>query len=229
MDASSRRADMPLATSFTTSSSRSVRRRARRARTGRGLRTSLRRNAQPVRDDSISVPNGLGLTTGLRWSARPGVVRVPSCTGSSDPLEPAVFRDEVVSGRWVPRHRSRGCAGARRRSGSWARYWTGSPLAARVLADHPDLRQRLIAAIVPQALRSTVEHSLATLPTSTIPFVIGLIGLLFSGTGVVFSAYQALNHVAAVRHRFRAGFLSRHVTETVYRQELRPVLQGAPR
>jgi hypothetical protein len=95
-----------------------------------------------------------------------------------------------------------------------------------VLADHPDLRQRLIAAIVPQALRSTVEHSLATLPTSTIPFVIGLIGLLFSGTGVVFSAYQALNHVAAVRHRFRAGFLSRHVTETVYRQELRPVLQG---
>jgi membrane protein len=28
---------------------------------------------------------------------------------------------------------------------------------------------------------------------------------------VVFSAYQTLNHVAAVRHRFRAGFLSRYV------------------
>jgi membrane protein len=64
---------------------------------------------------------------------------------------------------------------------------------------------------VPRALRSTVEHSLATLPTSTIPFVVGLIGLLFSGTGVVFSAYQTLNHVAAVRHRFRAGFVSRYV------------------
>jgi membrane protein len=87
----------------------------------------------------------------------------------------------------------------------------GVAILSRVLADHPDLRQRLIAAIVPQALRRTVEHSLASLPTSTIPLVVGLIGLLFSGTGVVFSAYQTLNHVAAVRHRFRAGFVSRYV------------------
>jgi len=87
----------------------------------------------------------------------------------------------------------------------------GVAVLSRVLADHPDLRQRLIKEIVPQALRSTVEHSLATLPTSTIPFVVGLIGLLFSGTGVVFSAYQTLNHVAAVRYRLRAGFLSRYV------------------
>ena len=87
----------------------------------------------------------------------------------------------------------------------------GVAVLSRVLADHPDLRQRLITAIVPQALRSTVEHSLATLPTSTIPFAAGLIGLLLSGTGVVFSAYRTLNHVAAVRHRFRAGFLSRYV------------------
>jgi len=64
---------------------------------------------------------------------------------------------------------------------------------------------------VPQALKSTVEHSLTTLPTSTIPFVVGLIGLLFSGTGVVFSAYQTLNNVAAVRYRCRAGFVSRYV------------------
>ena len=87
----------------------------------------------------------------------------------------------------------------------------GVAVLSRVLADHPGLRQRLIAEIVPQALRPTVEHSLATLPTSTIPLVAGLIGLLLSGTGVVFSAYQTLNHVAAVRHRFRAGFLSRYV------------------
>jgi membrane protein len=64
---------------------------------------------------------------------------------------------------------------------------------------------------VPPALQPTIEHSLATLPTSTIPFIAGLIGLLFSGTGVVFSAYQTLNHVAAVRHRRRAGFVSRYV------------------
>jgi membrane protein len=82
---------------------------------------------------------------------------------------------------------------------------------SRVLADHPDLRQRLITAIVPQALRPTVEHSVTTLPTSAIPFAAGLIGLLFSGTGVVFSAYQTLNHVAAVPHRLRAGFVSRYV------------------
>ena len=87
----------------------------------------------------------------------------------------------------------------------------GVAVLSRVLAGHPDLRQRLITAVVPQALRSTVEHSLATLPTSTIPFVAGLAGLLLSGTGVVFSAYQTLNHVAAVRYRFRAGFVSRYV------------------
>jgi membrane protein len=49
------------------------------------------------------------------------------------------------------------------------------------------------------------------LPTSTIPFIVGLIGLLLSGTGVVFSAYQTLNHVAAVPYRQRAGFFSRYL------------------
>jgi membrane protein len=87
----------------------------------------------------------------------------------------------------------------------------GVAILSRVLADHPDLRQRLITEIVPAALRSTVEHSLATLPTSAIPFVAGLVGLLLSGTGVVFSVYQTLNHVAAVRYRCRAGFVSRYV------------------
>ncbi len=87
----------------------------------------------------------------------------------------------------------------------------GVAVLSLVLASHPDLRERLIAAVVPQVLRSTVEPSLATLPTSTIPLVAGLIGLLFSGTGVVFSVYRTLNHVAAVPHRCRAGFVSRHV------------------
>jgi membrane protein len=87
----------------------------------------------------------------------------------------------------------------------------GVAVLSRVLAGHPDLRGRLIAVVVPPALRSTVEHALATLPTSAVPLVAGLIGLLFSGTGVVFSVYQTLNHVAAVPHRFRAGFVSRYV------------------
>src|SRR5215831_2517047 len=44
----------------------------------------------------------------------------------------------------------------------------GVAVLSRVLSDNPDLRQRLIDAIVPQALKSTVDHSLTTLPTSTI-------------------------------------------------------------
>jgi len=87
----------------------------------------------------------------------------------------------------------------------------GVAVLSRVLASNPDLRERLITAVVPEALRSTVEHSLAALPTSTVPFVFGLLGLLYSGTGVVFSVYQTLNHVAAVPHRLRAPFLSRYI------------------
>ena len=86
----------------------------------------------------------------------------------------------------------------------------GVAILSRVLADHQDLRQRLIAEIVPKALRPTIEHSLATLPTSTVPFVVGLVSLLLAGTGVVFSAYQTLNHVAAVRHRRRLSYFARY-------------------
>jgi hypothetical protein len=82
---------------------------------------------------------------------------------------------------------------------------------SRALADHPDLRRRLIVEIASPALRPTIENSLATLPTSTIPFVAALIGLLFAGTGVVFSAYQTLNHAVAARHRLRTSFISQYV------------------
>ena len=87
----------------------------------------------------------------------------------------------------------------------------GVAILSRVLAANPDLRQQLISATVPEALQSTVEKSAASLPTSTVPFVAGLIGLLFSGTGVVFSAYQTLNHVAAVPRSVRSGFFPRYV------------------
>src|SRR3954467_8699613 len=87
----------------------------------------------------------------------------------------------------------------------------GVAILSRVLTGNPDLRQRLINAIVPPVLRSTVEHAVTTLPASTVPFIVGLIGLLFAGTGVVFSAYQTLNDVAAVPRRVRPGFFPRYI------------------
>jgi membrane protein len=87
----------------------------------------------------------------------------------------------------------------------------GVAVLSRVLADHAELRRRLIDEIVPKALRPTIEHTLASLPTSTVPFVVGLVSLLLAGTGVVFSAYQTLNHVAAVRHRRRLSYFVRYL------------------
>src|SRR3954470_19204485 len=51
----------------------------------------------------------------------------------------------------------------------------GVAILSRVLAGNPDLRQRLISAIVPPVLQSTVEHALTTLPTSPVPLIAGLI------------------------------------------------------
>jgi membrane protein len=87
----------------------------------------------------------------------------------------------------------------------------GVAILSKVLASDPELRQRLITEIVPPKLQPTIEQSVARLPTSTVPFIAGLIGLLFSGTGVVFSAYQTLNNVAAVPRRLRAGFFPRYI------------------
>jgi membrane protein len=87
----------------------------------------------------------------------------------------------------------------------------GVAILSRVLTANAELRQRLLNEIVPPVLRSTVEQSVTTLPTSTVPFIAGLIGLLFSGTGVVFSAYQTLNNVAAVPRRVRPRFFPRYI------------------
>jgi membrane protein len=87
----------------------------------------------------------------------------------------------------------------------------GVAILSRVLVTNPDLRERLVTAIVPPVLQPTVEQALAALPSSTVPLIAGLIGLLFAGTGIAFSAYQTLNNVAGVPRRLRYGFVPRYL------------------
>ena len=79
-----------------------------------------------------------------------------------------------------------------------------------VVRNDPALRQKLLDAIIPEALQSVVNTDVLSLPTSGIPLVAALVGLLFAGMGIVFSAYQTLNHLAAVPHRKRLEFVPRY-------------------
>lgn len=80
-----------------------------------------------------------------------------------------------------------------------------------VLQGNPELRQELIDNIVPPDLQATVEDAVSRLPSNGVPLAIAIIGLLFSTMGIVFSAYQTLNHLAAVPHRERHEFLPRYL------------------
>ncbi|GIF21258.1 uncharacterized BrkB/YihY/UPF0761 family membrane protein [Actinoplanes tereljensis] len=83
----------------------------------------------------------------------------------------------------------------------------GVAVVSRVLEASPDLRHRLIVAIVPAALQDTVDSAAALLPTSPVAFVLGAAGLLYSATGVVFAAYRTVNHLAAVPVRELPGIV----------------------
>lgn len=80
-----------------------------------------------------------------------------------------------------------------------------------LLAGNPELRIRAIDSIVPPELRATVDHAVTSLPTGGLPLVFGIVGLLLTGAGVVFSAQEALNHLAAVPHRRRFGWFPRYL------------------
>lgn len=79
----------------------------------------------------------------------------------------------------------------------------------RVLVTNPELRDRLVSAIVPPDLQDTVQSAIAAMPTSGLPLVVGIVGLVLSGLGIVGAAYDTLNHLAGVPFRSRFGFLPR--------------------
>lgn len=84
-------------------------------------------------------------------------------------------------------------------------------LVTNVLAGNQQLREDVIANIVPAEFQETVDNAVLSLPTGGLPLVVGIVGLLFSASGIVFSVYDTLNHLAAVPHRERFGMLPRYL------------------
>jgi uncharacterized BrkB/YihY/UPF0761 family membrane protein len=85
----------------------------------------------------------------------------------------------------------------------------GAAVVSRVFADSPGLREDVVAAIVPPSLRADVADAAEVLAGSRPALIAGLIGLGYSGAGVVLSAYFTLNHLAGVPFRDRRGLVSR--------------------
>ncbi len=84
-------------------------------------------------------------------------------------------------------------------------------IATQLLRSSPQLRDDFIAAVVPQGMGEAVNSALAAMPTSPLPLVIGIVGLLFTGNGIVFTAYDIINQIQGVPHRERFGFFPRYL------------------
>jgi uncharacterized BrkB/YihY/UPF0761 family membrane protein len=84
-------------------------------------------------------------------------------------------------------------------------------IVSTLLRGDAELRTQVIAAIVPAQFQQTVDTAVQNLPSSGLALVVAVVGLLFSGMGIVFSAYHTLNHVAAVPHRARLELVPRYL------------------
>jgi len=83
--------------------------------------------------------------------------------------------------------------------------------ASQVLRNDPGLRDDFIAAVVPDSIADAVTSALAAMPTTPIPLLIGILGLFFTGNGIVFTAYEIINQLQGVPHRSRFGFVPRYL------------------
>ncbi|WP_213004649.1 YihY/virulence factor BrkB family protein [Paractinoplanes toevensis] len=79
-----------------------------------------------------------------------------------------------------------------------------------LLQRHPELQSRMLDRLVSTALRPDIERAIADLPSSVVPLTVGLIGLLFAGTGGVLAVYSALNRMWGVPWRDRFGVARRY-------------------
>ncbi|HJU98290.1 MAG TPA: YihY/virulence factor BrkB family protein [Jiangellaceae bacterium] len=95
---------------------------------------------------------------------------------------------------------------------------------SRLLQANPSLRDDLIDEVVPEQFQDVVDEGLASIPDRGWPYVVGVIGLLYAGTGVVSSAYVTLNHLIGIRYRDRRGFIARYAYNALV---LLVVLAGA--
>jgi membrane protein len=95
---------------------------------------------------------------------------------------------------------------------------------SRILQANQALRDDLIDEIVPEQFHDVVDEGLASMPDKGWPYVVGVIGLLYAGTGVVSSAYVTVNHLVGIRYRDRRGFVARYAYNAIV---LLVVLAGA--
>lgn len=83
--------------------------------------------------------------------------------------------------------------------------------ASQILRDDPSLRDDFIAAVVPDSIADAVTSALASMPTTPLPLIIGILGLVFTGNGIVFTAYEIINQLQGIPHRDRFGFVPRYL------------------
>ena len=82
---------------------------------------------------------------------------------------------------------------------------------SNVLAGDPRLRAQVLNQVVPPQFRDTVNQAVTNLPTTGLPLIIGIVGLLLSATGAVFTVSDTLNHLAGIPMRSRFGFFPRYL------------------